>query len=343
MQDKKPNRRPTLLDVALSAGVSIASVSRVLNNIPPISKELRSKVEESIGLLGYSTRKPSSSFQPSVVALSGDLQNTYFSKILAGIMNQADRDGYLVNVVINERSPDFPAKFSRWIMHSHAKALILCTSTGLSDEELVRIRELSNLSIIAINRPLRAVGIPSIRIDYERAIANAVRHVAKFNHSRIAFLNGSESAYSSNAKRVGIELTMQELGLNIDKDLFVQCPATIEGGFEGMNNLLQMPKYKGPTAVIASNDLMALGAMHAIKTKGFSIPEDISVVGFDDIDMAAHANPPLTSISPPKFEMGERAMRLVMKQQINRKGSIDEYSIMESPLIVRESSGPCRL
>ncbi len=184
-------------------------------------------------------------------------------------------------------------------------------------------------------------GIPGVRIDYERAMDTAVRHVVSFRHRRIAFLNGPEDAYSSVAKRLGVEKTLHALGCDLLPEFHITQPPTIEGGFRAMNELLDLPPKRRPTAVIATSDLMALGAMHAIRSQGLSIPQDITVVGFDNIAMAAHANPPLTTISPPKFEMGSQAMQIILRQADTEPALPEEYVVMESPLIVRESSGPC--
>ena len=134
---------------------------------------------------------------------------------------------------------------------------------------------------------------------------------------------------------------MEKLGYHLADELHEERASTVEGGFQAMNILFSLPKERQPTAVIASSDQMALGAMHSIRSRGLSIPGDMTVVGFDDISMAAHANPPLTTISPPKFEIGERAMQLLLANPEGESSVRDEYLIMESPLIVRESSGPC--
>jgi DNA-binding LacI/PurR family transcriptional regulator len=321
--------------------VSIASVSRVLNNIPPISQDLRAQVEAAIKTLGYKSKRSTVSFQPTVVALIGFAENTYFAEIVSGIQDQAGRHGVLVNIVVNQKEPDFSSRFCRWIMRTAPSGLVLCISNAIPDEDLRRVRDMGHVPIVAINNPAKVEGIPTIRIDYERAMEKIVRHIIQFKHKRIAFLNGFENSYSSRAKRVGVETALQKLGLTLDEELHVERASTVEGGFQAMNILFDLPAGRLPTAVIASSDQMALGAMHAIRSRGLVIPGDMAVVGFDDIAMAAHANPPLTTISPPKFEIGARAMQLLLANDAGEPSVRDEYQIMESPLIVRESSGPC--
>jgi DNA-binding LacI/PurR family transcriptional regulator len=276
-----------------------------------------------------------------VVALIGDANNTYFSEILAGIQDQASRQGVLVNVVVNDGDPLFSQRFCRWIARSSALGLIICSSSGIPEQELVRLRDQSRIPVAAINRIMKTDGFPSVRIDYERAMESLVRYLVKFRHRRIAFLSGSEGSYSALSKQRGVESTLEKLGFPLDPALFVERSSTVEGGFQAMNLLLDLPVPRRPTAVIASNDLIALGAMHGIRMRGLAIPADMSVTGFDDIAMAAHANPPLTSIAPPKFERGSRAMQFILALGEAEPTAREEYLIMESPLIVRESTGPC--
>ena len=342
MKDPASKAKPTLQNVADYAGVSIASVSRVLNNIPPISEELRRQVESAIRDLGYKAKRGSASIQASVTVLIGDLHNTYFSDIISGIQNIADQKGILINIVVNQPIPSFSTDFFRWITRTTPMGLIICSSNVAYTEELQRLHELQGLPIVLINPPANIPGLPSIRIDYEQGMAKAVQHAVKFHHTRIALVNGCEGAYSSLAKKRGVAATLDKTGYPLRQEYYVEQPATIEGGFQAMNILLALPIGQWPTAVIASTDLMGLGAIHAIRSHGLSIPDDITVIGFDDIAMAAHANPPLTTISPPKFEMGYRAMNEILNFNKRESPAHNDFVVMESPLIVRESSGPCK-
>lgn len=144
----------------------------------------------------------------------------------------------------------------------------------------------------------------------------------------------------SKARRSGMESALGEAGLSLKEEW---CPSSfpnVDGGFQAMSKLLALPTSDRPTAVIAFNDIMALGAMHAIRSHRLKVPEDISVVGFDDIAMAAHANPPLTTVSQPRYQMGQLAMRM-LRQMIRGETHLGgSYTLVESPLIVRESTAP---
>lgn len=332
---------PTLVDVARHAGVSIASVSRVLNGVQPISQGLRAKVENAVKELGYKSRKTSLSLQPTVVVLLGDINNPYYSEILSGIVEEANKANILIHSIINRRDEGFSRRFLKWIAHEQPEGLILATSIGIKDEDLKRLLDIARIPIVAINRlPGNKPDIPSIRIDFERAMANATRHLLRFGHMKIALISGIESNYVTSKKKLGFIAALKEAGIESPLVTYIKTGSTIEGGFEATNRLLETEPRSRPTAILASNDLIALGALHSIRSHGLSIPENISVVGFDDIAMAAHANPPLTSVSPPKFEMGVKAMKILLEEISSIDSPNHDYVVLESPLIVRESSGP---
>ena len=134
-------------------------------------------------------------------------------------------------------------------------------------------------------------------------------------------------------------MAMREAGLELPAADVIHGAATVEWGFQAMNSLLARPAESRPTAVLCACDLIALGVLHALRSAQLNVPGDMSVVGFDDIDMACHANPPLTTISPPKYEMGRRAVDQLLARDL--PSPITGYIMIESPLVVRESTGSC--
>jgi DNA-binding LacI/PurR family transcriptional regulator len=176
-------------------------------------------------------------------------------------------------------------------------------------------------------------------IDIKSAAYRATQHLLNLNHTRIAYLAGHNSIEGSIARQQGIELALGEAGLSLPTQWHPVGFRTTEGGFQAMSALLAMPEAERPTAVIAFNDLMALGALQAARTHGLHVPYDISIVGFDDIAMAAHANPPLTTVDLPKYYLGQLAVRMLrqMRQDLSPPRS---YNLLEGRLVVRESTAP---
>jgi DNA-binding LacI/PurR family transcriptional regulator len=177
-------------------------------------------------------------------------------------------------------------------------------------------------------------------VDSQNATYRATRHLLDLHHTRIAFIAGPSTSEAALARRRGIEAALAEAGLALPGEWCVSSLPDVNGGFLATSALLALPSEHRPTAVIAYNDIMALGALHAARAHHLRVPDDLSVVGFDDIAMAAHANPPLTTISQPKYRLGRVAMRLVRHMMEGQRPPGEGYTLMESPLIVRESTGP---
>lgn len=338
---EEPARKPTVTDVARAAGVSPSSVSRVLNNVPPLSAELRRRVEQAVAALGYEHRRPALHYQGAIAVLIPDTTNAYFHEIALGIQEQAAQYGAVISLVLTMPDEDYVQRLLRWLGRGGCEAVIVTSGRMLSDEQLASLRDRSNLPVVLINRRSAHPRIPSIHINFADSMRRAARHLFTLGHTRVAFLSGPEGSVSSIEKRKGVELALQEAGRTVDPELFLAGPSTVEWGYQNMNTLLALPAARRPTGVVAFNDLVALGAIHACRSQRVRVPDDVSITGFDDIAMAAHANPPLTTISPPKQEIGKLAARLVHQIRTDGEAPADHFTMMESPLVVRESTAPC--
>ncbi len=165
-----------------------------------------------------------------------------------------------------------------------------------------------------------------------------MQYLLSLGHRRIAYIGGPVSSESSQNRHRGIELALAGAGLSLRPDWRLAAFPNSEGGFQAMSNLLATSAAEPPTAVLAYNDLMALGVLHAIRNQGLRVPEDISVIGFDDIPMAAYANPPLTTISQPKYRMGRLAVQLLRTMRRTDQMPNEGQVLLESPLMIREST-----
>ena len=221
------------------------------------------------------------------------------------------------------------------LVRRNVDGIIVCASR-IADDDLVSLRTEHRMPLVIINRHLNHPGIPCIMIDFEDATYRSAQHLLSLNHTRIAYLAGGGSITPSQARQRGIEKALLEANLLLRPEW---CPVSfpnVEGGFQAMSSLLAQPEK--PTAVIAYNDIMALGALHAIRKHGLRVPDDISLIGCDGIAMAAHSNPPLTTINQPKYRMGLLAMRMLRQIIEGNYVPNSGYTLMESPLIVREST-----
>jgi DNA-binding LacI/PurR family transcriptional regulator len=332
-------QRPNLLDVARHAGVSSATVSRVLNNTAPVRQDVRERVLASVSALGYhaSSSSPSSVMENALALLVPDILNPYFTEVARVIQREANADGYMPLVLDTAEDSQREHEFLRMLVGQPIRGIIACGSR-IPFSDLVAIRSHLTVPMVIINRSVRLPQVSCILLELENATFRATRHLLELNHTRIAYLPGPSLSDTSLLRRRGVEAALGEAGLALRAE---HCPASfpdVDGGFQAMSALLALPPANRPTAVIAYNDLMALGVLHAIRAHRLRVPEDISVIGVDNISMAEHANPPLTTISQPRERIGRLAMQ-IMRRMIKGESPPEEgYTLIECPLTIREST-----
>ena len=335
------DRPPRLTDVAAQAGVSLATVSRVVNHTAQVSQATRQRVEAAMTTLGYVPTAPrphdeKSALQP-VALLIPDIQNPYFAEIVRGVEDEIELEGLSLLLFHTAEDTEREERTLRRLADERLAGVIVFGSR-LPSPALVRFQRKSGLPLVVINRRIDNETIACVVVDSEQATWRATRYLVNLGHRRIAYLAGPSASESSLARQRGIEKALAEVGAVLPEQWRVPGFPDIEGGFQAMTTLLG--NGRPPTAVLLYNDLMALGALHAIRSRGLRVPEDISLIGFDDITMAAHANPPLTTITQPKHRMGRLAVQQLMHMRRGEHKPGEGYLLLESPLVIRESTAP---
>lgn len=340
MLTEKP--RSNLINVAHRAGVSPATVSRVLNSTAPVRSSVRERVLAAVSELGYQhpvSHVIAPTRQNSIAVLIPDILNPYLTEIARGIQNEASVDRLLPLILDTNEDPQREHQFLRMFAAQPVCGIILCGSR-IPSQELIGLRSSIHTPMVVLNRNLKLPNVACIVVDLKNATYRATRHLLDLNHTRIAFLNGPGKSETTQLRQSGVEWALSEAGLDFRPEWHPSSFPDVDGGFQAMSALLTLPSDTRPTAVVAYNDLMALGALHAIRAHGLHVPEDISVIGMDDIAMASHANPPLTSLATPKHRMGRLAVQ-ILRRMINGQAPPEEgYTLVESRLIVRESTAP---
>ena len=339
MQEK----RPTLADVAQHAQVSTASVSRVLRNTGPVSRGLRERIEASIAELGYTPRRSAvdSSAQGTIALLVGDLLNPFFLEMAQGGQDEANNQQMMTTIY---KLTDQPHQQSQLLQQLRKEGIAGVILAGLAPfPELLEWQERYNIPVVLSNRRVSQPGVHCIVVDFENAMIRATRHLLALGHTRIGHLASPSTGEIADARQQGIQAALAEVGLVLQPEW---CPIVppgreVGGGFQAMRVLLDLPKDERPTAVIAFNDIIAVGALHAARDRGLCVPQDISVIGVDDIALAAHTYPPLTTISQPKYHMGKLAVQTLCRMSDGRISMSNNCTLLETPLIVRESTAPC--
>ena len=328
------------MDVARHAGVSPATVSRVLNNTAPVNHNTRDRVLASMSTLGYRHgmgRTATETSRGTIALLITDILNPFFAQIVRGVEDESGNNGLALLLCNTAEDQQRERQSLRMLVDHQVDGIIVCASR-LGAQDLIDLHERTRIPVVVINRRIDHPRIPCVLVDFENGAYRAVQHLISLNHQRIAYLAGPGSSDSSRMRRSGMVRAMTEAGLPVND---AWCPSSfpgVVGGFQAMSALLGSAHAERPTAVFAYNDLLALGALHAIRTHNLRVPEDISVVGCDGIEMAAHSNPPLTTIDQPKYRTGKLAMQM-LRQMMTGSSMPGGYTLLESPLVVRESTG----
>ncbi|MCG0277173.1 MAG: LacI family transcriptional regulator [Thermanaeromonas sp.] len=327
----------TIKDVARRAGVSVTTVSRVLNNSPhPISPETRRKVLEAVAELGFCPNAAARSLQLNETRMIGlmlpDVANPYYSGIVRGIEDVAHQEGYTVILCNTDRSRERTLKYLRVLREKRVDGVIFMGGGVVEDAREDHFFQKEDIPTVVIGRHFGF--FPSVQIDNADAARRAVIHLLERGHRDIACIAGPSSSTTSRDRLAGYRQALEEKGLKYEPSRIVHADFTPHGGYEAVRKLLEHKPW--PTALLAHNDLMAVGAIKALADEGLSVPRDMAVVGFDDIPLASYVLPRLTTVRVPVYELGATAMRLLRDLLGGR--TVPQVTLLPVELIIRESA-----
>jgi len=320
-------RKPTIIDVASVAGVSTATVSRVLNG-GPVTRQTRSAVEVAIHQLGYRRNNLARGLVTGRTGVIGvlipDLVGPLYAEMARGIEDVLEPLGMHAMVVTDNRDLERERSSVELLLTRQVDALIIIGS-HLDDKALHELA--GNVPVGLIQREAEGSTFSQVEIDNRRGIRKAVAHLIARGHRRLALLAGIRR--DGRERRQTFEEILKELGL--------PSPLIFEGDFSeasGYQVGVDLAAHAEVTAVVCTNDRMALGAYHALKSRGKRIPQDISVIGFDDLPWASYLDPPLTTIRQPGREMGCRAAEQVLRHPQAAR----TVRILIDPLLIERAS-----
>jgi DNA-binding LacI/PurR family transcriptional regulator len=335
-------KRATSFDVAKLAGVSRTTVSFVLNHVPgiSISESTRKNVIEAARKLNYhpneSGRRLSSgkSKMIGLVLLQSAeqvLYDAFLLQVLVGLEAAASRSGF--HVLLKNIQGSQSDGYSQLINENHVDGIIF--SGPLQEDPLLLELHDRGFPIMLMGQMPDTV-IPYVDANVERGAEAAVRHLVEQGHTRIGMITNAQFLYSTaRQRRDGYLLALHAANLPIDETLIQEGDYTPVSGIRAMNALLDAPNP--PSAVFVASDVVAVGAIQAIKQRNLRIPQDIAIIGFDDIPMAEYLDPPLTTIRLPAFGLGwaagERLIRLILGEDIESQGVL-----LGTELIIRQST-----
>jgi len=337
-----PRKRTTSFDVAEKAGVSRTTVSFVLNNVPgiSISDDTRERVLQVATELNYHPdsrgRKLASGKANTLGLVLRQSHEQVFAdallpQVLLGIEQAADTLGF--EVLLKPLEPSDGNGYMRLVHENHVDGIILSGPRQI-ETEIIRLHQ-EGLPVMLMGQ-LPESSLPFVDIDAVEGSTQAVKHLIEHGHRRIAMITNAGLEYTSaQQRRLGYQKALKEANIEADDSLMREGDYTPASGFRAMKQLLEA--VPPPTAVFVASDVVALGALRAIKHAGLRIPQDIAVVGFDDIPLADYYDPPLTTVHIPSYSLGwaagERLVRMIQGETLDQEGVL-----LESKLIVRASS-----
>ncbi len=304
-------RRASITDVARRAGVAVATVSNVLNRPERVSAATRERVEAAIADLCFmrnaSARRLRAGSIPTIGAVVLDIANPFFTEVARGVEDRLAADDYTLMLASSDGDPEREARYLR-LFESHGVAGVLVTPAGDDLAAILAARE-RGLEVVLLDATSPA--LPSVGVDDVRGAAMAIEHLLSLGHRRIGFVNGPDTLRQATDRRAGVHAALAAAGLH-PADALVEVRIDrldATGGEAGLAALLDGPR---PTAVLCVNDLVAVGVLRALHRRGLAVPDDMALVGYDDVLVVAEPLVPLTSVRRPTRELGRRAADLLL-------------------------------
>lgn len=337
MKAKKQETAATMKDVALKAKVSTATVSRALMNPDKVSQATRNRVEKAAREVGYLPqpmgRNVKRNESRTILVIVPDICDPFFSEIIRGIEVTAANHGYLVLIGDCAHQNQQEKTFIDLIITKQIDGMLLLGSRLPFDASIEEQRNLPPM--VMANEFAPELELPTVRIDNLTAAFDAVNYLYEQGHKRIGCIAGPEEMPLCHYRLQGYVQALRRCGIMVDPQYIARGDFTFEAGSKAMQQLLDLPQP--PTAVFCHSDVMALGALSQAKRQGLKVPEDLSIIGFDNIDLTQFCDPPLTTIAQPRYEIGREAMLLLLDQMQGQHVGCGSR-LMDCELIIRGST-----
>ncbi|URX64716.1 LacI family transcriptional regulator [Luteibacter anthropi] len=325
----------TVKEIAAAAGVSVATVSRALQRPEVVSESTRQRIHEVVKRLGYTPNALARNLRTSrtrlIVALVPDIANPFFSEVIRGIEQVAHENGYSVLLGETQGSLVREQAYADMVAARQADGIITMSP------RVPAIPIDGRLPVVNACEYVKDKDISSVYIDNVAAAVAAMDYLVALGHREIAFFAGPASSPICVDREQGYRLALQKAGIEPDPSLTVVGDFSIEAGERAVDLLLSQSRPF--SAVFCSNDEMAIGALRALSAKGVRVPEDVSVVGFDDIRFARYTSPSLTTIAQPKNALGREAMSMMI-ELLNDPSVPSRKRVLSADLVVRGSTAP---
>ncbi len=325
-------------DVAERAGVSVSTVSHVINGTRYVSPELTERVRAAMAELRFQPNAVARSLRRKETLTLGmivpDNANPFFALLAHAVENACYERGY--SLILTNSGGDLARELANInvLLGKQVDGLILA-AVGLSSRDLKQV--LRSAPVVLVDRNLPGVEADALLVDNLGGGRQATQHLIELGHRRIGCITGPSTTTPSADRVTGYRAALEEAGIPVDETLIARGDFQFAGGYTGAQALLALPVP--PTAIFACNDLMAMGAIAAAAERGLRVPADLSIVGFDNSTLAAYTTPALTTIAQPITEIGQLATEMVIRRS-QQPDMARQHRILDTKLIVRQSTCP---
>jgi DNA-binding LacI/PurR family transcriptional regulator len=332
--------RPERMDiyaVAKVARVSSATVSRTINHVPTVNPKLAARVWEAVRKLNYfpntQARALVSGRSRMLGLIVAEITNPFFPELIQGFEEVAIEHGYEILIGSASQDPERMKRCIHRMIERKADGIAIMTF-GIEQRVLDQLAS-QNIPLVMVDEGPERSGVSVLRIDYHEGIRQSVQHLAALGHRTIGFVTGPPRQHSSQARLDAFKKAAQACGIPDEPRSIVESDHTMEGGITAAGSLIAAGDL--PTAIVCSNDMLAIGVLHRLSRERLRVPDDISLIGFDDIRMAEMMIPPLTSVRMSRMELARTAVAALCAHAESRDPQ-REYRI-GTQLLVRESTG----
>jgi LacI family transcriptional regulator len=337
----------TIKDIAAKTGLSITTVSLVLNNkksrISPKTKQLILKTAEDLNYIPNQTAislvtKESKTFGLIIT----DISNPFFSELSKGISAKAAEYGFNIILCDTEDSYELTMRYLRILVSQNVDGIIMTLADDIRDEKMAVLSEFMKnhtLPVVLVERTDPLIMSDCVIVNHKSGCYLAAKHLIELGHRNVGCITGPSHLDASKYRLMGVKIAFEENGLEFRQDLVTEGNYHIDSGYKGTQKILETAPEV--TAIHAFNDMMAYGAVECLKDKGIIIPDQISVVGFDDIFFSKMLYVPLTSVALPIQKMGEKAVELLTERVLNKELPW-RCEILEPKLVIRQSTSGMR-
>jgi len=331
----------TIKDIAKRAGVSVATVSYVINNTRWVHEDKRRRVLEAIRELNYVPNAVARGLRVqksnAISLIVSDITNPFYPDLARACQEVAQARGYTVNIVNTDDEPDKMSEALKQLRGGKVDGAVVTSALPDNREEIAQLLK-EGYPLVLASRKLEDLEADSIVADNKRGAMMAVNYLIGLGHRKIAFVNGVESSWINETRTEGYLQAMREAGLEVHPEWLTSGKARYEASYQTARMLLSLPEEKRPTAILNLTDLGAFGVLDAAKDMGVAVPEELAVIGFDDLFISGLRNIQLTTIRVPRHEMGRLATEMLF-QRMENKAAQPRSVVMPVELVIRKTCG----